>query len=88
MLAAAWFVLLLLLLLQEMDLATKQKADSWQSFVHGKGAKKKTGFMTSLKKESIFKTGENGKVGVTGSGKGMTDYHKRSRHEFEGDEGA
>jgi hypothetical protein len=29
-----------------MDLAQKQKADSWQSFMKGKGAKKKTGFLT------------------------------------------
>jgi survival-of-motor-neuron-related-splicing factor 30 len=31
---------------QNMDLATKKKADSWQDFVSGKGAKKKTGFLT------------------------------------------
>lgn len=41
------------------------QADSWQSFLHGKGAKKKSGFMTDLKKrESIFKTDEAGKVGA------------------------
>jgi hypothetical protein len=29
-----------------MDLATKKKADSWHGFISGKGAKKKTGYMT------------------------------------------
>ena len=29
-----------------MDLAQKQKQDSWQSFLKGKGSKKKTGFLT------------------------------------------
>ncbi len=31
---------------QNMDMAQKQKQDSWQSFLKGKGAKKKTGFLT------------------------------------------
>lgn len=35
------------------------------------------------RKESIFKVpeGVNAKVGVVGSGKGMTDYQKRKRNE-------
>jgi survival-of-motor-neuron-related-splicing factor 30 len=40
------------------------------------------GFFTGTKKESIFKVPDNGKVGVVGSGKGMTEYAKRGRHEF------
>ncbi|EFJ51259.1 hypothetical protein VOLCADRAFT_103530 [Volvox carteri f. nagariensis] len=31
---------------QNMDLAQKQKQDTWQSFLKGKGSKKKTGFLT------------------------------------------
>ncbi|PNW87044.1 hypothetical protein CHLRE_02g106550v5 [Chlamydomonas reinhardtii] len=71
---------------QQKDLAQKQKQDSWQSFLKGKGSKKKTGFLTgSIKKGSIFSVpeGVNAKVGVVGSGRGMTEYGKKSRHEFE-----
>lgn len=69
---------------QNMDLAQKKKQDSWQSFVKGKGTKKKTGFLTDMKKKSIFTVPEgiDAKVGVVGSGKGMTDYQRRARHEF------
>jgi survival-of-motor-neuron-related-splicing factor 30 len=28
--------------------------------------------------------GVQGKVGITGSGQGMTDYAKRKRHEYQG----
>ena len=40
-----------------------------------KGKEKKTGFFTGRKQESIFKSPDNpmGKVGVTGSGKPMTE---------------
>ncbi|THG21583.1 hypothetical protein TEA_019596 [Camellia sinensis var. sinensis] len=40
------------------------------------------GFFSGRKKESIFKSPEdpNGKVGVTGSGKGLTDFQKREKH--------
>jgi len=70
---------------QEMDVAQKEKQDSWQSFLTGKGGKKKAGFFTGRKKESMFKVpeGASGKVGVIGSGKGITEYAKRGRHEFE-----
>lgn len=73
---------------QEMDLAQKKKQDSWQTFVKGKGQKKKTGYLTDMKKDSIFKVPEgiSAKVGVVNSGKQMTDYQKRSRHEFALDE--
>jgi survival-of-motor-neuron-related-splicing factor 30 len=49
------------------------------------GSKKKAGFLTGTKKESIFRVpeGYKGKVGVVGSGQGMTDYQKRKRHEFD-----
>ncbi|KAG2454532.1 hypothetical protein HYH02_000379 [Chlamydomonas schloesseri] len=71
---------------QQKDLAQKQKQDNWQSFLKGKGSKKKTGFLTgSIKKDSMFSVpeGVNAKVGVIGSGRGMTDYGKKARHEFE-----
>jgi hypothetical protein len=32
---------------QNMDMAQKSKQDSWQSFLQGKGSKKKAGFFTS-----------------------------------------
>jgi survival-of-motor-neuron-related-splicing factor 30 len=50
------------------------------------GSKKKAGFMTGYKKESMFKVpeGQKAKVGVVGSGQGMTDYQKRKRHDFAG----
>jgi survival-of-motor-neuron-related-splicing factor 30 len=40
--------------------------------------------MTSAKRESIFKVpdGVSSKVGVVGSGKGMTDFQRKGRHEF------
>ncbi|QDZ24623.1 hypothetical protein HOP50_14g71610 [Chloropicon primus] len=66
----------------EMDRKQNEKKSSWQSFVQGKGSKKKKGFMTGRKKESIFKTSESGRVGVTGSGKGMTGNDKAKRHTF------
>lgn len=40
------------------------------------------GFFSGRKKESIFKSPEDpqGKVGVTGSGKGLTDFQRREKH--------
>jgi hypothetical protein len=40
--------------------------------------------MTALKNESIFSSSAtaDGKVGVVGSGKGMTDFGDRKRHKF------
>ncbi len=69
----------------------RQKADAWKSFVGGKGAKKKkAGFMTGRKKGSMFSVegGSDAKVGVVGSGKGMTHNSKRKRHEFDAAEGS
>ena len=69
----------------EMDRKQDVKKQGWQSFLQGKGSKKRKGFFTGRKKESIFKTPDDarGKVGVTGSGKGLTDYKKVKRHEFQ-----
>lgn len=67
---------------QQMDIKTKEKQDNWQSFLKGKGSKPKQGFFTGRKKESMFAVPDNGKVGVIGSGKGLTEYKKQKRHEF------
>mmetsp|Transcript_21723 Transcript_21723/g.37019 ORF Transcript_21723/g.37019 Transcript_21723/m.37019 type:complete len:325 (-) Transcript_21723:717-1691(-) len=63
---------------QNMDMTTKNKQDNWKDFMSGKGTKKKTGFFTGRKKDSIFSVGDgvNSKVGVTGSGQAMTEYQK------------
>jgi hypothetical protein len=34
----------------------------------------------------MFKVPDNGKVGVIGSGRGVTEYKKQTRHEFNVDE--
>ena len=69
----------------EMDRKQQNKKSDWQSFMKGKGSKKKKGFFTGRKRESIFKTSEDGqgKVGVVNSGKGLTDYKQSKRHEFD-----
>jgi survival-of-motor-neuron-related-splicing factor 30 len=69
----------------EMDRKQQSKKSDWQSFVKGKGSKKKKGFYTGRKRESIFKTSDDGqgRVGVVGSGKGLTNYKQTKRHEFE-----
>lgn len=40
------------------------------------------GYFTGGKRESIFKSPDDvkGKVGVTGSGKGITEFQKREKH--------
>lgn len=42
----------------------------------------KIGFFSGRKRESIFKSPDDpqGKVGVTGSGKGLTEFQKREKH--------
>ena len=45
--------------------------DSTHTMVFGTGGKKLKGFMSSGKKESLFRTSETGRVGFTGSGRGM-----------------
>ncbi|KAG9322554.1 hypothetical protein KVV02_001839 [Mortierella alpina] len=55
-----------------------QKQMAWQNFAKG-GAKKAKG---PVLKKSIFATPDNpeGKVGVVGSGKGMTSFQQRGKH--------
>lgn len=40
------------------------------------------GFFSGRKRESIFKSPDDpkGKVGVTGSGKGLTEFQRREKH--------
>lgn len=67
---------------QNMDLVQKEKQDSWKTFQTGKGSKKKPGFLTGTKKESIFASSEQGKVGVIGSGKVRGAVERFSRRLF------
>lgn len=70
---------------QKMDLSTKAQADNWKNFNSGKGSKKKSGFLSTGKKESMFSVPDNphSKVGVIGSGSGMTGGPtKRTRLDF------
>ena len=55
---------------------SKDKQDVWLNF-NQKNAKIKNGVFTNGKNDSIFKTPEGieGKVGVTNSGRGMTDFN-------------
>jgi len=60
--------------MKRAEKARSDKQNSWKKFADKKATKGKVGFMTGMRKESIFKTSDSftGKVGVTGSGKEMT----------------
>mmetsp|Transcript_52294 Transcript_52294/g.131328 ORF Transcript_52294/g.131328 Transcript_52294/m.131328 type:complete len:297 (-) Transcript_52294:41-931(-) len=66
---------------KQIDDASRDKQSAWKDFVHGKGARKKTGFFTGRRKESIFKSPDtvSGKVGVTGSGADVTPNPERQK---------
>jgi hypothetical protein len=59
-----------------------QKQATWQKFA--KKSEKKGVHIAGVAGTSIFKTPDNplGRVGVTGSGKGMTEVASRSKHKF------
>ncbi|KZV71299.1 hypothetical protein PENSPDRAFT_664468 [Peniophora sp. CONT] len=59
-----------------------QKQQTWQKFA--KKADKKGVHIAGTSGTSIFKTPDNptGRVGVTGSGKGMTEYSQMGKHKF------
>ena len=67
----------------EMDAEQNAKKNSWQSFQAKAGGKKRTGFMTGKvgKKDSMFRVPEGGRVGVVGSGQGVTDYSQKKRYD-------
>ncbi|KAI7878607.1 hypothetical protein K492DRAFT_208867 [Lichtheimia hyalospora FSU 10163] len=62
------------------------KKNAWQNFASSAQKQKKKGRMaaTPINKKSIFKTPDNpdSKVGVVGSGRGMTSYQQRGKHLF------
>ncbi|GAA5817479.1 hypothetical protein MFLAVUS_011027 [Mucor flavus] len=59
----------------------ENKKNAWLNFATGSSSKKKK-IVPVINKKSIFKTPDNpeGKVGVVGSGKGMTTYQQRGKH--------
>ncbi|KAL8172288.1 hypothetical protein V2J09_024092 [Rumex salicifolius] len=67
---------------EKLEVAQNKRQNAWQQFQTAKGRSKKVGFFSGRKKESIFKSPDDphGKVGVTGSGKGITDFQKREKH--------
>ncbi|KEP53670.1 survival of motor neuron-related-splicing factor-like protein [Rhizoctonia solani 123E] len=64
------------------------KQAAWQKFA--KKSEKKGVAIAGVQGNSIFRTPDNphGRVGVTGSGKGMTEYAAREKHKFTPDEAA
>lgn len=67
---------------EQLEMSQNKRQNSWQQFQTTKGRAKKVGFFSGRKRESIFKSPEDpfGKVGVTGSGKGLTDFQRREKH--------
>ncbi|KDP42513.1 hypothetical protein JCGZ_00310 [Jatropha curcas] len=67
---------------EQLEVAQNKRQNAWQQFQTSKGSTKKVGFFSGRKRESIFKSPDdpNGKVGVTGSGKGLTEFQKREKH--------
>ncbi|CAO2829860.1 unnamed protein product [Amaranthus hypochondriacus] len=68
--------------MEKLEVTQNKRQNAWQQFQSTKGRAKKVGFFSGRKKESIFKSPDDpfGKVGVTGSGKGLTDFQKREKH--------
>ncbi|KAI6701773.1 hypothetical protein NL676_016097 [Syzygium grande] len=68
--------------MEQLEVAQNKRQNDWQQFQSTKGRAKKIGFLTGRKRESIFKSPDDphGKVGVTGSGKGLTEFQKREKH--------
>ncbi|OVA19135.1 Tudor domain [Macleaya cordata] len=67
---------------EQLEVTQNKRQNAWQQFQTAKGQSKKIGFFSGRKRESIFKSPDDpkGKVGVTGSGKGLTDFQKREKH--------
>ncbi|XP_050377002.1 uncharacterized protein LOC126794350 isoform X2 [Argentina anserina] len=68
--------------MEQLEINQNKRQNAWQQFQTTKGKTKKTGYLSTRKRESIFKSPDDpfGKVGVTGSGKGLTDFQKREKH--------
>ncbi|XP_042493401.1 survival of motor neuron-related-splicing factor 30 [Macadamia integrifolia] len=67
---------------EQLEVTQNKRQNAWQQFQTTKGRAKKVGFFSGRKRESIFKSPDDpkGKVGVTGSGKGLTDFQRREKH--------
>ncbi|KAI5593243.1 hypothetical protein BDE02_03G001400 [Populus trichocarpa] len=67
---------------EQLEAAQNKRQNAWQQLQTTKGKTKKVGFFSGRKKESIFKSPDDpkGKVGVAGSGKGLTEFQKREKH--------
>lgn len=67
---------------EQLEVTQNKRQNAWQQFQTTKGRAKKIGFFSGRKRESIFKSPDDpyGKVGVTGSGKGLTEFQKREKH--------
>lgn len=70
--------------LVQKELDGQQKKSQWQSFQTKAAKKRARGFLTTVSRDSIFTTPDtvDGKVGVTGSGRGMTDFDRRKRYKL------
>ncbi|KAG8364033.1 hypothetical protein BUALT_Bualt19G0084100 [Buddleja alternifolia] len=68
--------------MEAKEVTQNKRQNAWQQFQTTKGRAKKVGFFSGRKRESIFKSPDDpfGKVGVIGSGKGLTDFQKREKH--------
>ncbi|XP_009341382.2 survival of motor neuron-related-splicing factor 30 isoform X1 [Pyrus x bretschneideri] len=68
--------------MEQLEVTQNKRQNAWQQFQTTKGKTKKIGFFSGRKRESIFKSPEDpfGKVGVTGSGKGLTEFQRREKH--------
>jgi len=65
---------------KQNEMEKDQKAKSWNSFASKAKGSKVKGFMSTTKKSSIFATTDDGRVGVTGSGKTMTTFSTANVH--------
>ena len=67
----------------KLNETAEEQRNSWQSFKSGKGLKKPTG-VVKTKSKSMFSVGEGigAKVGVTGSGQGMTQAVSKTKHVY------
>lgn len=63
---------------------------NWKDFMNGAKGSKKKGASRGIARKSIFTTPDtlDGRVGVTGSGAGMTDFGSRKKHKHNGVEDA
>ncbi|XP_063900805.1 survival of motor neuron-related-splicing factor 30-like [Zophobas morio] len=61
----------------ELEEKREKEKERWLAFNRSAGGRAKSGFMAGKAKPSIFASTTEGKVGVVGSGKGMTNFRRR-----------